>query len=104
MKKLNCLALGLCLMSGAAVAADNTSPNTPATQPGASQSGPVDRGAVGNGSMGTGGGILDHERREEQRSPGVGSGAGTDGTDSRTSGSGTDSDSVPNNIPPARAN
>lgn len=104
MKKLNCLALGLCLMSGAAIAADNTSPHTPATQPGASQSGPVDRGAAGNGSMGTGGGILDHERREEQRRPGVGTGAGTDGTDSRTTGSGTDSDSVPNNIPPARAN
>lgn len=102
MKKLTNLALGLCLMSGAAFAADTTSPNT-ATQPGASQSGPVDRGAVGNGSMGTGDGILDHERREEQRRPGVGTGAGTDGTDSRTEGPGTTSESIPDNIPPARA-
>jgi len=103
MKKLNCLALGLCLMSGAAFAADSHTPHGSATHPGGSQSAPVDRGASGNGSMGTGDGILDHERREELRRPGVGSGAGTDGTDSRTEGPGTTSESVPQNIPPARA-
>lgn len=87
MKRLGILAVSLsCLLSGAALAGNDHSKDAEDRQ----VRDPADQS------------ILDHERRDEQRQPGVGSGAGTDGTDSRTEGSGTTSESVPNNIPPAR--
>lgn len=96
MNKLTCLAVGFsCLLSGAAVAGDSAS--HPHKQPGTTGNSAHEHDAQRSGDM-----ILDHERREDERRPGVGTGAGNDGTDSRTQGSGTDSDSVPNNIPPAR--
>lgn len=43
--------------------------------------------------------ILDHENREDAKDLGT----GTDATDAQTEGSGTTSESIPDNIPPARA-
>jgi uncharacterized membrane protein len=42
--------------------------------------------------------ILDHEKSEDAKDMGT----GTDGVDSHTTGSGTTSESIPSNIPPAR--
>jgi hypothetical protein len=43
--------------------------------------------------------ILDHEKRDTTSDPGT----GTDATDAKFQGSGTTSESIPDNIPPARA-
>lgn len=44
--------------------------------------------------------ILDHENREDAKDLGT----GTDAVDAQSEGSGTTSESIPDNIPPARAN
>lgn len=43
--------------------------------------------------------ILDHENREDAKDPGT----GTNAVDAQSEGSGTTSESIPDNIPPARA-
>jgi len=95
MKTRNMLAVTLsCLLAPAAWAAGSSDVHDPAVQraPGYNT---YDNSQPPKDNKS----ILDHEKRDTATDPGT----GTDATDAKTEGSGTTSESIPDNIPPARA-
>lgn len=106
MKTTNIVAIGFsCLLSSAAMAAGDSSMASQMLAQNATDRGTVEQRSTTSESMHDSThtqdkSVLDHERREDKD---LTNGSGTDGTDAKSTGSGTTSESIPDNIPPARS-